>query len=162
MTAANQPTDEPIDNRRERRSRWASTLAAVITIIHSLSALIGIGWLYLIVPRSKYILNSYGVELTSQAKFLIHVSDSTVNYWYLLVPVAPVVIIVDFVFTRWTAEHIGLRYASLCGLFIALLILSNVGVGEYLLRDADRQATTILNTRRRVPANPTPLSGFPQ
>lgn len=156
MTTALQTTDGPIDNRREWRSRWASTLAAVITIIHSLSALIGIGWLYFIVPRSKHILDSYGVELTSQAKFLIHVSDSTVNYWYLLVPVAPVVMIIDFVFTRWIAEHIGVRYASLCGLFIALLILSNVGVGEFLLRDADRQATAILNTRIRVPTNPTP------
>lgn len=162
MTAAIQSTDEPIDNRREWRRRWASTLAAVITIIHSFSALIGIGWLYFIVPRSKHTLDSYGVEITSQANFLIRVSDSTVNYWYLLVPVAPAVMIVDFVFTRWTAEHIGLRYASLCGLFIALLILSNIGVGEYLLRDADRQATAILNTRIRVPTNATPSGRFPQ
>jgi type II secretory pathway component PulF len=156
MTAAIQSTDEPIDNRREWRGRWASTLAAVITAGHFLSILIVLGWYYFIVPHSKHVLDNYGVELTSQAKFLIHVSDSIVNYWYLLVPVAPVVMILEFVFTRWIAEHIGLRYASLCGLFIALLILSNVGVGEYLLRDADRQATAILNTRRLVPTIPTP------
>ncbi len=114
MTTALQTTDGPIDNRLIWRDRWASPLAVAITAGYFLSILIVLGWYYYIVPHSKHVLHSYGVELTSQAKFLIHVSDSTVNYWYLLVPVAPVVMIIDFVFTRWIAEHIGLRYASLC------------------------------------------------
>lgn len=156
MTATIQVTDGQLDSRLAWRDRWASPLAAAITIGHFLSILIVLGWYYYIVPHSKHVLDSYGVDLTSQAKRLIHISDSIVNYWYLLVPLAPVVMITDFVFTRWIAERIGLRYASLSGLFIALLILSNVGVGEYLLRDADKQANAMLNIRRLAPTNPTP------
>jgi hypothetical protein len=130
------PLFEP---RQARRIRWCSLLAAFACASHLFTAIILFGWYYWIVPRQKYELEGYGYNLTPQSYFVFGISDVIIVGVLVLVVIAPVTLIIDFITTRWIARHIGLRSASLFALSLVLLMLANMVIGHFILADAKAQ-----------------------
>jgi type II secretory pathway component PulF len=124
-----------IELHQSTRDRWATPVAATIAVAHLLSGLVLVGWFYLLVPRFKHDFNDFGVEIPALAILIIRVGDVVVNYWYVLVPVTPVVLFLDFLVARWIAKQIGLRVAIAYGVSIALLFFANVAVSQYVLSE---------------------------
>lgn len=146
-----EPVELQLEPRQARRHRWAGPLAEVICTLHVAAAVIVFGWYYWTVPKWKHELHDYGYDFTSEAKYLIHFSDCVVNYWYLQVPVAAIVLYVDFVATRWLARQIGLRFASVVGLCILFLILANMVIGQYYLIEARDEILKLISIQGRSP-----------
>ena len=122
-----------------RRDRWATSLAVIVTTVHVLAGLFVIGWYYYIVPRWKYDLDSFGIQISQRAFWLLAQSDFIVNYWYLLVIVGPTALVCDFLVMRWMGKQIGLRWVVLWGVCVATILLANVAVGNHLLHQAKAQ-----------------------
>ena len=122
-----------------RRDRWATLLAAIVTATHVLAGLFVFGWYYWIVNRWKFDLDSFGIEISQPAIWLITQSDFIVNYWYLLVIVGPTALVCDFLVMRWMGKQIGLRWVVLWGVCVATILLANVAVGNHLLHQAKAQ-----------------------
>lgn len=140
-----------LEPQQARRHRWAGTLATVICTLHVAVAAIVFGWYYWFVPRWKHQLDDFGYEITSQARNLIHISDCVVFYWFLLTPLVPIVLCTDFVATRWLARQIGLRFASVVGLFIILLMLANLVIGQYYLIEAKDEILKLISIQGPSP-----------
>lgn len=119
-----------IELHQSMRDQWATPLAATIAVVHLLSGLLLVGWFYFLVPRFKHDFNDFGVEIPALAISIIRMSDLVVNYWYLLMPVTPVALILDFFVARWIAKQIGLRVAIAYGVSISLLFFANVAVSN--------------------------------
>ena len=119
-----------------RRDRWATSLAVIVTTVHVLAGLFVFGWYYYIVPRWKYDLDSFGIQISQPAFWLLAQSDFIVNYWYLLVIVGPTALVCDFLVMRWMGKQIGLRLVVLWGVCLAIILLANVVGGYYVLHDA--------------------------
>ena len=121
-----------------RRDRWAATVATLAVATHSLSALIVIGWFWVLyghrIPRWKFEYDRLGAEFSRSAIFLCQRCDTIANYWYVPVLLAPVALICDFQLTGLIARQIGLRAACLCAACITILLLSNIAVEEYILQ----------------------------
>lgn len=66
------------------RTTWFATVCEVLA--HGGVMLGGMFYLYFIVPRFKKIMEDFGVDLDVSTKILIGLSDTVVNYWYLLLP----------------------------------------------------------------------------
>ena len=140
MTATSPANLSEIDLRRSHRHGWAISLAATIAVAHLFSGLILAGWFYWIVPRFKYQLDSYGVQISAPVLSIIQLSDILVNYWYVLIPVVPVALILDFLVAWWTAREIGRRFAIAYGLAIMLLFFANGAISQYLLNETKARA----------------------
>lgn len=140
MTATSPANPSDIDLRRSYRHGWAIPLAATIAVAHLLSGLILTGWFYWIVPRFKYELDSYGVQVSASALSIIQMSDLIVNYWYILIPVVPIALVLDFLVAWWTSRAIGRRFAIAYGLTILLLFFANGAVCQYILIVAKARA----------------------
>lgn len=140
MTATAPANPSGINLRRSYRAGWAIPLATTIAVAHLFSGLILAGWFYWIVPRFKYELDSYGVQISAPVLSIIHLSDLIVNYWYVLVPVVPIALILDFLVAWWTAREIGRRFAIAYGLTILLLFFANGAVSLYILNEAKARA----------------------
>ena len=140
MTATAPANLSEINLRRSYRTRWAIPLAATIAVAHLFSGLILAGWFYWIVPRFKYQLDSYGVQISAPVLSIIQLSDILVNYWYVLIPVVPVALILDFLVAWWTAREIGRRFAIAYGLAIMLLFFANGAISQYLLNETKARA----------------------
>ncbi len=117
------------------QDRWATPLAATFAIAHLLSGLALVGWFYFLAPRFKRDFNDFGVLIPAMATSIIRMSDLVVDYWYLLMPVTPVNLILDFFLFRWIAKQIGLRVAIEGGVSITLLFLVNIAVFQYILSE---------------------------
>ena len=140
MTATAPANLSEINLRRSYRTRWAIPLAATIAVAHLFSGLILAGWFYWIVPRFKYQLDSYGVQISAPVLSIIQFSDILVNYWYVLIPIVPVALILDFLVAWWTAREIGRRFAIAYGLAIMLLFFANGAISQYLLNETKARA----------------------
>jgi hypothetical protein len=125
--------------RQARRVRWCSVLASLIFAAHFFSAIVLFGWYYWIVPRWKFEFQDHGFEPTPQSFYVFAISDVVIVGLFLLIVIAPVTLILDFIATRWIARHVGLRWASLVGLSVVLLMLANIAIGHYILVDAKAQ-----------------------
>jgi type II secretory pathway component PulF len=124
-----------IELHQSTRDQWATPLAATIAVAHLLSGMALVGWFYFLVPRFKHDFNDFGVEIPALTILIIRMSDMVVNYWYLLVPVSPVALILDFLVARWIGRQIGLRVAIAYGVSISLLLFAKVAVFQYVLSE---------------------------
>ncbi len=115
------------------RGRWASTVAAATIVVHFLAFLVVSGWWYLIVPRVKQELDKPGAVVTSSHVFLIQQSDFFVNYWYLFVLAAPILLACDFLLIRFIGKEFRLRAAVASGVIIAMIYLAYPVAGSYIL-----------------------------
>jgi len=129
-------TDCPPDILRlSRRDRWASTLAVALIVIHALAILSSLRWYYCTAQQWKLEIEGIGIEVSQVVQLLIGQSDMIVNYWYLLVPVAPPFFVVDFMLMRWIARQVGLRRAAICGICIASIFVINMAFGQFILSE---------------------------
>ena len=115
------------------RRRWATTVAVVTIFVHFLVFLVVGGWWYFIVPRVKQELDKPGAVVTSSHVFLIRQSDFFVNYWYLFVVAAPILLACDFLLIRYIGREYRLRAAIASGAIIAMLYLAYPLAGSYIL-----------------------------
>ncbi len=115
------------------RRRWATTVAVVTIFVHFLVFLVVGGWWYFIVPRVKQELDKPGAVVTSSHVFLIQQSDFFVNYWYLFVVAAPILLACDFLLIRYIGREYRLRAAIASGAIIAMLYLAYPLAGSYIL-----------------------------
>ena len=121
------------DSKSVFRNRWATTVAAVTIFVHFLMLLVVGGWWYFIVPRVKQELDKPGAVVTSSHVLLIRQSDFFVNYWYVFVLAAPILLAFDFLIIRYIGKEYHLRAAIASGLIIALLYLAYPVAGSYIL-----------------------------
>lgn len=149
---ASESTKPLFEPRQARRARWCSVLATLICAAHFFTAIILFGWYYWIVPRWKWEFSDYGFELTPQSFYVIAISDLVMVGAFVLIAIAPVTLILDFIATRWIARHIGLRWASLVGLSVVLLMLANIAIGHYILVDAKAQLLKQLSDDSSAPS----------
>ena len=115
------------------RRRWATTVAVVTIFVHFLVFLVVGGWCYFIVPRVKQELDKPGAVVTSSQVFLIQQSDFIVNYWYVFVVAAPILLACDFLLIRYIGREYRLRAAIASGVVIAMLYLAYPLAGSYIL-----------------------------
>ena len=103
---------------------------------HTLSALIVIGWFCVLyayrIPRWKFEHDRLGVDFSPSAIRLVVLFNVIVSYWYVLVLLSPVALICDFWLTGLIAKQIGLRWVCLSAACIAILLLANIAVWEYI------------------------------
>lgn len=114
-----------------RRGCWTCSVAAIAVSIHTLAWLINLTWYYYIVPRWKQELESIGYELPALAKSFIMQSDVVVNYWYVLIPIAPSALVLDFLVARWISRELGVRFGLLYGVCAIPLLLGIVVYGQF-------------------------------
>lgn len=122
--------------RQARRDRWATPLATVAALLHVFTGVVVFGWFYFIAPRYKWELDHLGAQLSSDVIFQIGLSDLLVNYWYLLGHLFVPVPIISFVFHAWLARRLGLRWACVSVIAVAIVILSNAVLSYSILRRA--------------------------
>lgn len=136
--AATHPSDlSEVELHRSTRDRWTTPLAAATAVAHLLSAVVLVGWFFFLAPQFKHDLDVFGVEIPASATSIIRMSDMVVNYWYLLIPVAPIALFGDFVVTRWIAKQLGLLFALRLGVCISMLFFANVAVFHYVLSETE-------------------------
>ena len=122
-----------VDSEFALRDRRAKNVAAIIIAMHFLVFLVVGGWWYFIVPRVKQELDKPGAVVTSSHVFLIRQSDFFVNYWYLFVVAAPILLACDFLLIRYIGREYRLRAAIASGAIIAMLYLAYPLAGSYIL-----------------------------
>ncbi|MEI8020755.1 MAG: hypothetical protein WCH39_21305 [Schlesneria sp.] len=115
------------------RRRWATSVAAATIFVHFLVFLVVGGWWYFIVPRVKQSLDIPGAVVTRSKVFLIQQSDFFVNYWYVFVVAAPILLACDFLLIRYLGKEYHLRAAVASGVIIAMLYLAYPLAGSYIL-----------------------------
>jgi type II secretory pathway component PulF len=142
-------SDEPVE--RSPREKWSPPLAAAIVASHMFAGMVVFFWHYMIVPRWKYELEGFGLQLSSGATLLITQSDFIITFWYMLVPVALVALVVDFFIARWLGRQAGLRAAALYGLLLFALPIIQVAYGEFALRSARLQILNLISTQGPMP-----------
>ena len=121
--------------RQSRRNRWAFAWAAFLAANHFTALMFVFGWYYWIVPRSKFQIDSMGVYPRDAALLLIQQSDLIVNYWHFLAMIGLLLLISDFVIMEWMSKQLGLTRTLLFAIFVAILILMNVAVGNHILSE---------------------------
>lgn len=114
-----------------RRSRWTCSVAAIAVSIHTLAWLINLAWYYYVVPRWKQELESIGYELPALATSFIMQSDVVVCYLYVLIPIAPPALVLDFLVARWISRELGARFGLLYGMCAIPLLLGIVVYGQF-------------------------------
>ena len=121
------------DSEFALQDRRATNVAAIVIVVHFLVFLVVGGWWYFIVPRVKLELDKPGAVVTSSQVFLIRQSDFFVNYWYVFVVAAPILLACDFLLIRYIGREYRLRAAIASGVIIAMLYLAYPMAGSYIL-----------------------------
>lgn len=119
-----------------RRDRWAAPLAMIMTSIQILAGLISLGWYYFFVPRTKKILDDFGMEISQYAALVIRQSDLLVNYWYVALIVGIAALAIDFLVIHWLTKELGMVAAIAFGVCGAAIPLTYMGHGHYILHSA--------------------------
>lgn len=105
-----------------RSTAWAATCEA---LAHGGFAFGSVLSFYFLIPRFKRMFSDFGAELPAMTKFLIGVSDLTVNYWYIflfLVVVGTAIDVLAFVTFHRNKE---IRYAArVFSGFVTLILLA--------------------------------------
>ncbi len=99
---------------------------------HGGFAFAGLVVLYFVVPRFKRLFEDFGTELPAMTKWVIGISDLTVNYWYILLfllLVATAIDVLAFVaFHRHPENRFVARIFS-AGITFLLLAQGMIGAG---------------------------------
>ena len=105
-----------------RSTLWAAICEA---IAHGGFAFGSVLTFYFVIPRFKKVFEDFGVELPVMTKFLIGVSDLTVNYWYIflfLIVAGTAIDVLAFVAFHRNKE---IRYAArIFSGFVTLILLA--------------------------------------
>jgi type II secretory pathway component PulF len=121
------------DSEKSFQEQRATTAAMAAVVVHFLSFIVVIGWLYFFVPPVKQELDSLGTAISRNKISLILQSDFVVNYWYLFVGAAPILLVFDFLLIRLIGKEFRLSAAIGLGVIIAMLNLAYPIVGSYIL-----------------------------
>lgn len=113
--------------------RWMNWVIAFYAAVHLLSLVVVVGWYYYVVPWWKKAYEESGLNIDGTIRAVIHVSDLTANYWYLIAAMALVLPVVDYFVMRWLARQKGLRWTTLFAVGLGVAMLAQLAIGRAVL-----------------------------